>query len=93
MFDNFKTAITKIVEDSLKPLTASIKDISDQLTKVDMESTKNFLVRCLADIEKGDGMTETELERFWEQYDHYTHNGGNTYIVERVNKLKAAGKL
>ncbi len=90
---NIRDGITKIVKDALAPLTAQITDISDKLKVVDLESTKNFLVRCLSDVEKGDDMTETEKERFWEQYEHYVSEGGNTYIKNRVERLRDEGRL
>ena len=86
LYTKLKSALEKIVSDQLKP-------IAEQLNKVDMETCKNFLVRCISDIERGDQMSETEIERFKEQYDHYVKNGGNTYIKDKVDKLKADGKL
>ena len=83
----------KIVSDLLKPITESINQINDRLDKVDMEATKNFLVRCLSDVEKGERMTEVEAERFWEQYEHYIAAGGNTYIKNKVVKLQEEGKI
>lgn len=96
--------ITKVVKDLLAPITKSIDDldkklnavdmeISKKLKSVDMETCKNFLVRCLADVERGDQMTEIEKERFWEQYEYYIDHGGNTYIKNKVEKLKEQGRL
>ena len=86
LYTKLKGALEKIITEQLKP-------ISDQLNKVDTETTKNFLVRCIADIERGDEMSETEKERFYEQYEHYVSLGGNTYIKAKVEKLIAEGKL
>ena len=86
LYVKLKAGLAKIVAEQLKP-------ISDQLTKVDMETTKNFLVRCIADIERGDAMSETEKERFYEQYEHYLQKGGNTYIKSKVERLIAEDKL
>lgn len=85
--------ITKVVKDLLAPITKSIDDLNKRLNTVDQETCKNFLVRCLADVERGDQMTEIENERFWEQYAYYIDHGGNTYIKNKVEKLKAEGKL
>ena len=90
---NIKEGIEKCVSDLLKPITDSIAQINARLDRVDMESTKNFLVRCLSDVEKGERMTETETERFWEQYEHYTAAGGNTYIKNKVEDLRKQGRL
>ena len=91
--DNIKNVITKVVTELLKPLSDSIDSINMRLDKVDRESCKNFLVRCLADVEKGEEMSETETARFWEQYEHYVESGGNTYIMNKVERLKQEGRL
>ena len=93
IINSIKDSVTKIVSDLLKPISDSIKNVEERLTRVDMESTKNFLVRCISDFERGEQISETELARFWEQYEHYIQNGGNTYIKEKVDKLKSAGKI
>ena len=88
--------ITKIEEahvEQLKKIEAEIKALEKRIDTSDMESCKNFLVRCLADLERGQEMSETEYQRFCEQYEHYTDAGGNTYIREKVEKLKKAGRL
>ena len=90
---NIREGLQKIVSDLLKPITDSINQINVRLDKVDMESTKNFLVRCLSDVEKGEKMTEVEAERFWEQYEHYTSAGGNTYIKIKVEDLRDKGRI
>lgn len=90
---NIKEGIEKCVADLLKPVTDSINQLSKRIDKVDMETTKNFLVRCLSDVEKGEKMSEIEAERFWEQYEHYIASGGNTYIKNKVIKLQEEGKI
>ena len=90
---NIREGIQKIVAECLKPITDSINMINVRLDKVDMEATKNFLVRCLSDVEKGETMTETETERFWEQYEHYVSAGGNTYIKNKVEDLREQGRI
>ena len=94
LWEGFKTAVKNAVDDQFTDLSQTLTDINDKLTKVDKEACKNFLVRCLADVERGDRMSETELERFSEQYDHYVKDlHQNTYIKDKVAKFKAEGKL
>ena len=94
LWGGFKTAVENAVKDQFKDLTDTLDDINTKLGKVDKEACKNFLVRCLADVERGNVMSETELQRFKEQYDHYTEDlHQNTYIKDKVQKLKAEGKL
>ena len=71
----------------------SFSDEFRKIDSVDLESCKNYLVSILADIERGNSPDEIEMQRFWERYEHYTEQGGNTYIKRKVEKLKAEGRL
>lgn len=70
-----------------------IDELSYKIEDTDMNATKNFLVRFLADVEKGQTLNGVEWSRFWEQYDHYISHGGNSYIREKVEELKNQGLL
>ena len=79
---------------SIAFLGAKIKTwIGKDVLKVDMQQTKNFLVRAFADIEREVPLTEIEKLRLKEQYDHYINHGGNSYIKDEYEKLKKDGKL
>jgi len=86
IYKGVKNAIKKLLEDEFKALY-------ERIDSIDMETTKNFLVRYLADVEKGAVMTEIESERFWEQYEHYLKMDGNSYVKEWVAKLQKKGWL
>lgn len=92
-----KTNIRQWISDSLKDEFKSIDDkmvkLQDRIDAVDMQACKNFLVARLADVEKGNTLDEIERERFWEQYEHYSEIGGNSYIHIKVEQLKADGRL
>lgn len=88
-----KVWITEALEDQFSAIDREMKSLQDRLDNVDMESCKNFLVRCIADFENGHTISETELERFWEQYEYYSEHGGNTYISKKVQKLEHEGIL
>lgn len=93
LHNSLKKYLSKIMEDQFKAIAADIKDIKRDLDRVDMENCKNFLVRFLADVERGDFIADAEVQRFWEEYEHYIQKGGNSYIKEWVQKLKKEGKL
>ena len=63
------------------------------IDKIQLDNCKNFLVQTLAKVERGGGLSPTELQRYWENYDIYTSLGGNSYIHESTEKLKKEGKL
>lgn len=79
------TAVKKAIASAFKPINKKIDD-------VDLNATKNFLVRCLADIEKH-GIDDVTKMRFYEQLEHYEKMGGNSYIKSEVERLKKEGKL
>ena len=81
-FDGFKNEITD-----------SVNGIKKQLHEVDIESCKNYLVSFLTKVDRGDPIDEIERERFWEEYQHYEKQGGNSYIHRKVEQLKADKKL
>lgn len=78
--------VNKAVAKLLEPLAKQIRD-------VDMENCKNFLVTFLASCERGEAHDQIELERFHEEFAHYQKLGGNSYIKDKVEKLRTAGKL
>lgn len=91
------TATLKESFDAQKKETDEIKktveEIKSQLNTVDLENCKNYLVTFLAEVERGEIKDAIELQRFWEEYEHYSAKGGNSYIKEKVQKLKAKNWL
>lgn len=88
MFINLKKYLTKIIVTELEPIKEKMDSLDEKIDKTDMEACKNYLVRFLADVERGNLVDEIERQRFWEQYEHYTKNGGNSYIHQKVESLK-----
>lgn len=79
---------------SLLTLAAAIKVwLRVEIDKVDMQQTKNFLTRALADIERGIQLTEVEELRFKETYQWYIDHKGNTYIRDKYDELKKKGLI
>lgn len=87
------TSVKFIVNEMGKAIDKGLEPINKKIDTVDMNATKNFLVSQIHDIKKGETLDDISLERFTEQYDHYRALGGNSYIVNEVEKLKKANKL
>lgn len=87
--------LKKIIREFFKDLLDDqFEALNERLDAIDTQTCKNFLVRYLSDIERGQLIHESEKQRFWEEYDHYTDDlHQNSYIKEWVAKLKEEGKL
>ncbi len=94
----FGTATFTIVSAVKKAIASAFKPIDKKIDNVDLNATKNFLVRCLADLDRH-GIDDVTRLRFYEQYEHYSKPksegglGGNSYIKDEVERLKKEGKL
>lgn len=87
-------AATKWLQAGLEPTNKKIDGLKANIIEVDASTCKNFLVRVMADIEQGEQIDEIEKERFYETYAHYSNDLHlNTYIHDKYEKLKKAGKL
>lgn len=83
----------KIMHEQLKPTNDKLDALADSIDEVDMANCKNFLVQAISELENGGKLDKVAQERFWENYDHYTSLGGNSYIHTAVEKLKKENKL
>lgn len=92
-----KTHLQDWIRESLKDDFRAMEDkicaVQNRLDDVDMGAVKNYLVSTLAIVEKGGWLDEIEKERFYEQYEHYSKIGGNSYIQRKVEELKKDGKI
>ena len=92
--NSIRDALKKLLDDQFKGVNDKLDKMQSSIRKLDVQTTKNFLVRYLADIEREDVIYDTEKQRFWEEYDHYTKDlGENSFIKEWVGRLKDEGKL
>ena len=88
-----KKALRSMFDEQMKEINARMDKQEASIKKIDLENCKNFLVSFLAKAEWDSVADAIEIQRFWEEYQHYTESGGNSYIKEKVAKLKAEGKL
>lgn len=91
---SIKDFLQKLLNDQFKEVNDKLDVMQTSITKLDKQTCKIFLVRYLADIERGALIYDAEQQRFWEEYDHYIDElHENSYIKEWVAKLKKEGKL
>lgn len=74
-------------------LNKKMDGLQTYIDDVRFNSCKNYLVHFLSEVDRGQPIDEIERERFWEQYEHYKKNGGNSYIKRKVEQLTHDGKL
>lgn len=89
-----KESISKLLDDRFDSIEERLDSLDKKITENDAQQCKNYIIRCLSDIENGNEMSPSEEEHFWKQYDHYTLDLKlNTYIKKRVARLEAKGLL
>ena len=86
--------LKKLLEDQFEIVNTKLDEMEISIKKLDVQTSKNFLIRYLADIERGENIYESEKQRFWDEYKHYKDDlKENAYITEWVDRLKKEGKL
>lgn len=85
---NIKTWFDSLLKERFDAIDKSNEEILKKLNNVDLENCKNYLVTFLAEVGRGEQKDETELQRFWEEYEHYQKLGGNSYIRNKVEELR-----
>lgn len=88
-----KKGISKVVRESVEPVEKEIKNLRTDINSVKFDNCKNYVVDFLSKVEEDRKITNDELERFYENYQLYTDMGGNSYVHNWVERLKAEGKL
>ncbi len=74
-------AFKKILDKSMDPIHKKIDEL-------DIHQCKNFLVRFLADVERGQKIDDIEIKRAYDVYDHYKNDlKQNSYIHDKWEKL------
>ena len=87
-FGTIGTIVTTIMVFLNKIIKKHLKPLNEKIDKLDLNDCKNFLVRFLADVERGQVMDDVELKRAHDVYDHYRDDlHANSYIKDKWEKL------
>lgn len=86
-------AIGAAMKDKFTAIEKSQEEILKKLKDVDIENCKNYLITFLSEVSRGELKDEIEIKRFWEEYEHYSDCGGNSYVKHRVEELQRKGAL
>ena len=93
LLKNIRSWIAAEFTANMAPLKREVEGLGERIDEIGNEARKNHIVQCIGQIDAGRTLSDTELERFWEEYESYRKHGGNSYIAQKVEKLKAEGKL
>lgn len=85
--------LSKVIDEQNSNMNKRLDEIDMRLSNLDLEATKNYLVQFISEVKRGEIINDTERQRFYEQYEHYTDTGGNTYIKAEVESLKKKGMI
>lgn len=89
--------VKKAIHKALQPTNDKIdhleQKVAEDIKRIDLNSTKNFLVSRLKEIKRGDDVDDVTKMRIFEEYEHYINIGGNSYIVNEVKKYIDEKKL
>lgn len=89
-----KKWLTTVFKEQFGQIDKRFGEIENRLDKSDKEATKNYLVQFISTVKRGEIISETEKQRFYEQYEHYTEDlDGNSYIKSEVEALKSKGYI
>lgn len=88
-----KNGLHQALKSELQPISDKLEKLEQKHDLSDREHAKNYIVRFLADVEQGQPIDQDELHCFWDNYEIYKSMGGNSYIHDKVEKLRKQGKL
>lgn len=77
---------------ALSSVNNKLDGLATKIDDADVARAQDYIVRFLADVEQDEPVSNEETKRFWENYDLYSVSH-NSYVHEKVEKLKKAGKL
>ena len=94
MKKEIKDFLNSLLDSKFQTTNDKIDDMANSLRTLDVQTTRNFLVRYLGDIERGQYIYDAEREQFWNEYDHYIDElKENSFIKKWVERLEEQGKL
>lgn len=93
LFNYLKKALKSLFKEELEPIKEQVSKNNQLIQEVDMNATKNYLSKCFNDIRKGQQLSEANIQRIYEQMEHYSQLGGNSYIHKEFDDLKKEGLL
>ena len=84
----------KVLQEELKPLYDKVDDLTKKTEQIDIDNCKNYLQQQISSLDAGEKIGSAAIQRFYENYDHYTYDlHMNSWVHSEVKRLEAEGKL
>ena len=81
------------LEQGFRPVNQKLAELDESTKELRLSVCKNYIVRFLSDLEQGQPVDEVERQRFYENYDTYISLGGNSYLRDKVERMRHEKKL
>lgn len=86
--------IRKMMDEALKPTNSKIDSLALKVEQVDTDNCKNYLQQTISTLDAGEKLDSVAVQRFYENYDHYTQDLKlNSWVHREVVRLEQEGKL
>lgn len=86
--------IIKVCDEKFNELQKKIKEQEEALKRIALKNSKAYLMTCLNDIEtSSEPKSESDLQKFWAEYEYYILHGGDGYVKTKVERLQKSGML
>lgn len=93
LLNYIKKALKNLFKEQLEPIKEQVAKNNELISTVDLNSTQNYLTKCFNDLRTRQQISETNIQRIYEQMEHYEKLGGNSYIHKEFEDLKKEGLL
>ncbi len=87
------TIINTVISKKTNKKVETIADLKKDMLEHTIDADKTHLINFLSEIELGVKKTDVQIKRAYEIYERYCDNGGNSYVHDKWEEVKAKGLL
>ena len=87
------TIINTVISKKTNKKVETIADLKKDMLEHTIDADKTHLINFLSELELGAKKTDVQIKRAYEIYERYCDNGGNSYVHDKWEEVKAKGLL
>lgn len=87
------TIINTVISKKTNKKVETIADLKKDMLEHTIDADKTHLINFLSELELGVKKTDVQIKRAYEIYERYCDNGGNSYVHDKWEEVKAKGLL